>query len=127
MHTARPGFLDLADRPDLRQTAQDWRHRVDIRTARTGHPPADAVLIRPDACIAWAAATGEPTGTAEPARREALSGWFGTPLKRQCPSSTGPPDRTDRERQELVRAFRQRHGEISAQFARSAARPPRSV
>jgi hypothetical protein len=89
MHTARPVFLDLADRLDLRQTAHDWRHRVDIRTARTDHPPADAVLIRPDACIAWAAATGEPAGTAEPALREALSGWFGTPLKTAGPGAGG--------------------------------------
>ena len=33
----------------------------------------------PDAHIAWAAATGEPAGTAVPALREALSDWFGTP------------------------------------------------
>ena len=85
MRTARPVFLDLADRPDLREAAQDWRHRVDIRTARTDHPPADAVLIRPDACIAWAAATSEPASTAEPALREALSGWFGPPLKTTVP------------------------------------------
>ena len=37
MHTARPILLDLADRPDLRQTAQGWRHRIDIHTARTDH------------------------------------------------------------------------------------------
>jgi hypothetical protein len=80
MRTARPLFLDLTGRPDLRETVQGWRHRVDIHTARTDHPPADAVLIRPDACIAWAAATGEPAGTAEPALREALSGWLGAPL-----------------------------------------------
>jgi 2-polyprenyl-6-methoxyphenol hydroxylase-like FAD-dependent oxidoreductase len=79
MRTARPVLLDLADRPDLRETAQDWRHRVDIHTARTDHPPADALLIRPDACIAWAAAAGEPAGTTEPALREALSGWLGAP------------------------------------------------
>jgi 2-polyprenyl-6-methoxyphenol hydroxylase-like FAD-dependent oxidoreductase len=85
MHTARPVFLDLAGRPDLRDTAADWRHRVDIRTARTDHPPADAVLIRPDACIAWAAAAGEPAGTAGPALREALSGWLGAPLKTTAP------------------------------------------
>src|SRR6202012_1721456 len=85
MHAARPVFLDLADRPDLRETAQDWRHRVDIRTARTDHPPADPVLIRPDAWIAWAAAPGDPSGTAEPALREALSGWLGAPLKTTVP------------------------------------------
>src|ERR1035437_10005330 len=80
MHTARPILLDLADRPDLRETAQDWEHRIEIHTAKTGHRPADALLIRPDAHIAWAAATGEPAGTAVPALREALSDWFGTPF-----------------------------------------------
>ena len=72
MHAARPILLDLADRADLRETARDWRHRVDIHTARTDHRPADALLIRPDAHIAWAAATGEPADTAAPALREAL-------------------------------------------------------
>jgi hypothetical protein len=43
MHTARPVFLDLADRRD------------------------------------WAATIDEPTDTAAPALRDALSGWFGTP------------------------------------------------
>jgi len=79
MHTARPVLLDLAGRPDLRETARDWQDRVDIHTAQTGQPPADALLIRPDAHIAWAAAAGEPAGTATPALREALSRWFGTP------------------------------------------------
>ena len=80
MHTARPILLDLADRPDLRETARDWQHRIDIHTAETDHRPADALLIRPDAHIAWAATTGEPADTAAPALREALSCWFGTPL-----------------------------------------------
>jgi hypothetical protein len=79
MHTARPILLDLADRADLRETALDWRHRVDIPTADTDDRPADALLIRPDAHIAWAATVDEPTDTAAPALREALSDWFGTP------------------------------------------------
>jgi hypothetical protein len=79
MHTARPVFLDLADRADLRETARDWQHRIDIHTAETDHRPADAFLIRPDAHIAWAATIDEPTDTAAPALRAALSGWFGTP------------------------------------------------
>jgi 2-polyprenyl-6-methoxyphenol hydroxylase-like FAD-dependent oxidoreductase len=79
MRTARPILLDLADRPDLREIARHWRHRIDIHTARTDHRPADALLIRPDAHIAWAATTGEPAGTAPLALREALSRWFGTP------------------------------------------------
>jgi 2-polyprenyl-6-methoxyphenol hydroxylase-like FAD-dependent oxidoreductase len=80
MHAARPVFLDLADRSDLREIARDWQHRVDIHTAGTDDRPADALLIRPDAHIAWAATVDEPTDTAVLALREALSGWFGTPL-----------------------------------------------
>ena len=80
MHTARPILLDLADRPDLREAARDWQHRIDIRTAETDQRPADALLIRPDACIAWVAPTGEPAGTAALSLREALSCWFSAPL-----------------------------------------------
>ncbi len=79
MHTARPVFLDLADRADLRETARNWQPRVDVHTADADHRPADALLIRPDAHIAWAATIDEPTDTAAIALREALSGWFGTP------------------------------------------------
>ena len=66
--------------PNLRQTAQEWQRGIDICIAQTDHRPADALLIRPDAYIAWAAATGEPGATASPTLRKALSGWFGTPL-----------------------------------------------
>ena len=79
MHTARPVLLDLAGRADLRQTARDWQHRIEIHTAETDHRPADVLLIRPDAHIAWAATSGEPAGTAAPALREALFRWFGAP------------------------------------------------
>jgi 2-polyprenyl-6-methoxyphenol hydroxylase-like FAD-dependent oxidoreductase len=79
LHPARPILLDLADRPDLHEAARDWQHRVDIHTAKTDDRPADILLIRPDAHIAWAATIDEPTDTAAPALREALSAWFGTP------------------------------------------------
>jgi 2-polyprenyl-6-methoxyphenol hydroxylase-like FAD-dependent oxidoreductase len=79
MHTARPILLDLAGRQDHREIARDWRHRVDIHTVETDQRPADAVLIRPDAHIAWAAFVDEPADTAAPALRAALSDWFGTP------------------------------------------------
>jgi aromatic ring hydroxylase-like protein len=79
MHAARPVLLDLADRPDLREAARHWKPRIDICTAQTDDRPADALLIRPDAYIAWAAATGEPAGTAAPALRGALWSWFGAP------------------------------------------------
>jgi hypothetical protein len=85
MHGARPVFLDLADRADLRETARDWEHRVDVHIAEADGPPADALLIRPDAHVAWAATVEEPTDIAAPALREALSSWFGTPLKTTVP------------------------------------------
>jgi hypothetical protein len=85
MHGARPVFLDLAGRVDLRDIARGWAPRVDIHTAETDHRPADALLIRPDAHVAWAATIDEPTDTAALALREALSGWFGTPLKTTVP------------------------------------------
>lgn len=79
MHDARPAFLELADRPDLREIATGWQPRIDIYAAETDDRPADAILIRPDAYIAWAAAVDELTDTAAPGLREALSRWFGTP------------------------------------------------
>ena len=90
MHPARPILLDLAGRPELHEAARHWRHRVDIYTAETDHRPADALLIRPDVHIAWAATTGEAAGTAAPALREALWSWFGTPLKTALPISDRP-------------------------------------
>ena len=53
----------LADRASLAGAAKDWTDRVDVITAATAEPPADAVLIRPDGYVAWAA----DTGTAAPA------------------------------------------------------------
>jgi 2-polyprenyl-6-methoxyphenol hydroxylase-like FAD-dependent oxidoreductase len=79
LRPARPVLLDLADRADLREAAQGWRQRVDIHTAKTEDRPADALLIRPDAHLAWAAQIDEPAGTAAPALRDALNCWFGLP------------------------------------------------
>jgi 2-polyprenyl-6-methoxyphenol hydroxylase-like FAD-dependent oxidoreductase len=77
MHAARPVLLDLAGRPELREAAVDWKHRVDIHVAQTADRPADALLIRPDARVAWAADAGQPGETARTALREALCRWFG--------------------------------------------------
>ena len=57
---------------------------------------ADALLIRPDAHIAWAATIDEPADTAALALRGALSCWFDTPLNT---SAVGR-----RRRQDLVTA-----------------------
>jgi len=77
--SARPILLDLAGRPELREAARDWRHRVDVHAVGTDRRPADALLIRPDAYVAWAVAVDEPAETAAPALRNALSRWFGDP------------------------------------------------
>jgi hypothetical protein len=79
LHDARPVFLDLAGRADLRQVADHWRHRVEIHTAVADDRRADALLIRPDAHIAWAAAVHEPRGSAGAGLRTALRTWFGDP------------------------------------------------
>src|SRR5207302_9368924 len=79
VHTAGPVLLDLADRSDLRETAREWQERIEIHSAGTDDRPADALLIRPDAYIAWAATADEPTDTAALTLREALSYWFGEP------------------------------------------------
>lgn len=78
MHAGRPVFLDLADRQGLCEISREWAHRVEIRMAKTDDQPADALLIRPDGHIAWAATIGEPADTAEATLREALSHWFGS-------------------------------------------------
>ncbi|MEV0271784.1 FAD-dependent monooxygenase [Hamadaea sp. NPDC050747] len=88
MHGARPVLLDLADRPELRDAARDWRHRVDLGTAKTDDRPADALLIRPDGHVVWVASLNEPADSAAPALREALLGWFGTPSGTTCQART---------------------------------------
>ncbi|GAB2826690.1 FAD-dependent monooxygenase [Actinocorallia aurea] len=77
MRAARPVLLDLTDRADLREAARDWADRVDVHTAKAEHRPADALLIRPDARIAWVAPADDPSATAS--LREALTTWFGAP------------------------------------------------
>ncbi|AHH18124.1 putative monooxygenase [Nocardia nova SH22a] len=89
MRAARPVLLILAARPDLREVAEEWADRVDLRTATTGDRPADALLIRPDAHIAWAATVDEPLDTAAPALRDALTTWFGAPDRAATPVSAG--------------------------------------
>jgi 2-polyprenyl-6-methoxyphenol hydroxylase-like FAD-dependent oxidoreductase len=79
LRTGRAVLLDLADRPYLRELLDPWRHQVDLVRATIDERPADTLLIRPDAIIAWAAAANAPTETTMPALREALTTWFGAP------------------------------------------------
>ncbi|MGV1010400.1 MAG: FAD-dependent monooxygenase [Dermatophilaceae bacterium] len=55
LRNGRPVLLDLSDRADLREHAGQWLGRVDVVSARIDQPPADALLILPDARIAWEA------------------------------------------------------------------------
>lgn len=79
LRAGRPVLLDLADQPDLRGLVGRWGDRVDVVRATIDERPADALLIRPDALIAWAAMVDTPSQTARPELREALSTWFGAP------------------------------------------------
>jgi len=79
MHRARPILLNLSGRRDFCETARDWHGRVDVHSAKSECAPAGALLIRPDAFIAWAARSEEPAESAVPALRTALSEWFGPP------------------------------------------------
>ncbi|MFC5731398.1 MULTISPECIES: FAD-dependent monooxygenase [Nocardioides] len=74
-----PVLLDLADRGHLRELADAWAGRVAVLGAAIDERPADALLIRPDACIAWAATVDEPDEAASSGLREALTTWFGAP------------------------------------------------
>ena len=79
VHSARPVLVLLADRAVLRAVAEEWADRVEIRSITAAHRPADALLIRPDAYIAWAAGVDESTETAVSALRAALTAWVGAP------------------------------------------------
>jgi 2-polyprenyl-6-methoxyphenol hydroxylase-like FAD-dependent oxidoreductase len=81
LRKGRPVLLDLADRTDLRELAGRWRGRVDVVSATIDERPADALLLLPDARIAWAAAVDEPGQTALPALLEALTTWVGPPQR----------------------------------------------
>ncbi|WAU82705.1 hypothetical protein O1Q96_25130 [Streptomyces sp. Qhu-G9] len=47
-------LLDLVDRAEVRDAAAAWTGRVNTVTARTDRVDVDALLIRPDGCVAWA-------------------------------------------------------------------------
>nr|WP_140691129.1 hypothetical protein [Mycolicibacterium hodleri] len=77
MRAGRPVLPDLADRVEIRDAAQGWLDRIDIHTAATDDRPADALLIRPDGCVAWAVTVEEPAERAVTGLRESLSTWVG--------------------------------------------------
>ena len=80
--THRPVLVDLGGRTDLRDLAGGWHDRVDVVTDATDQVQADALLIRPDGHVAWAATVDEPADIATTTLREALTHWFGPPAER---------------------------------------------
>lgn len=69
--------LDLVDRAEVRDAAAAWTGRVNTVTARTDRVDVDALLIRPDGCVAWALPTGQDLDATTLVR--ALGTWFGQP------------------------------------------------
>ena len=83
LHSARGVLLDFAGDAELRHTASGWVDRVDIVTATPLTRGAagqlastEAILLRPDGHIAWAAPGGGELA-------EALHRWFGFSHSRQ--------------------------------------------
>ncbi|MFI5775502.1 FAD-dependent monooxygenase [Nocardia sp. NPDC051570] len=71
----RAVLVDLADSAALRECAEPWSDRVRTLTAKSFQPrDLSALLLRPDAIVAWAADTGETAGLGDALRR-----WFGDP------------------------------------------------
>jgi len=77
LRPGRPVLLVLTDGAGLADAAGEWSGRVEVITAATAEPPAEAVLIRPDGYVAWAAGPGGPAPAGE--LRKALQTWFGDP------------------------------------------------
>jgi FAD binding domain len=74
---ARGALLDLTADSAVAEAASDWSHQVSVVAARctTQSAPADALLIRPDGYVAWAAGPGAPDPTG--GLSEAMRTWFG--------------------------------------------------
>ena len=77
LREGRELLLDLVDRAEVRDAAAAWTGRVNTVTARTDRVDVDALLIRPDGCVAWALPTGQDLDATTLVR--ALGTWFGQP------------------------------------------------
>ena len=82
-------LLDLVDRAEVRDAAAAWTGRVDTVTARTDRVDVDALLIRPDGCVAWALPTGQGLDAATLVR--APGTWFGPLPEGRRPLSCATP------------------------------------
>jgi 2-polyprenyl-6-methoxyphenol hydroxylase-like FAD-dependent oxidoreductase len=74
--SGRGVLLDLSDDPDGRIDITGWTDRVSpVRSKPLPGVDAEAILLRPDGRVAWAAGNGE----AGDGLSEALAAWFGAP------------------------------------------------
>src|SRR5256885_1337850 len=80
LRTGRGVLLDFTGDAELRRTAEGWGDRVDTvaATPRDGQARTDALLVRPDGYVAWAAPGCGPPDA--PLRR-----WFGSPRMASMP------------------------------------------
>jgi hypothetical protein len=67
----------LRSRRPTGATRPAWTGRVNTVTARTDRVDVEALLIRPDGCVAWALPTGQDLDATALVR--ALGTWFGQP------------------------------------------------
>ncbi|MFX0574883.1 FAD-dependent monooxygenase [Nocardia nepalensis] len=77
---ARSVLLVLSDETAFADLAAGWRDRVDTIVATSPDAPVDALLIRPDGYVAWAAGGPEQTDAEHSdldRLRNALTRWFG--------------------------------------------------
>jgi 2-polyprenyl-6-methoxyphenol hydroxylase-like FAD-dependent oxidoreductase len=72
LHSARPVLFDGTGGAEFADAARPWADRVDVVTAAG----TDALLVRPDGYVAWAADGAD--GTAVVRLRQALARWFGS-------------------------------------------------
>ncbi|MBX9364319.1 hypothetical protein [Streptomyces sp. WAC04114] len=70
-------LLGLVERAEVRDAAAAWAGRGDTVTARTDRVDVDALLIRPDGCVALALPTGRDLDATTLVR--ALGTSFGQP------------------------------------------------
>lgn len=81
MHDARPVLVVLTARADLAEVVARRIGRAEARVkvvqGTCVERPVDALLIRPDAHIAWAAVLDEPSASATASLEQALTDWFG--------------------------------------------------
>jgi 2-polyprenyl-6-methoxyphenol hydroxylase-like FAD-dependent oxidoreductase len=80
MHEAKPVLLDFTEGAALSKVAKSWKGRVNAVAASSDRQPApaDALLIRPDGYVAWAAsADGDPAHDCAKLHH-ALAAWCGS-------------------------------------------------